>query len=170
MADPAEALHSAYALVLNLSGHDQRILLRAVIAFHYAAFVPQITQRVTKCNVRDRTQAIIEWLKTYDDDRDNMEPHAANYEWVLQQVMRLPPNQQRMVLRKIGDRAWEEYGGKVGEKRACDAFATLMTSLMTMEVEHLANCSGWLCTGVTYDSKRKAKDEVRARLGKGGMR
>jgi len=42
--------------------------------------------------------------------------------------------------------------------------------MQSMEIEHQANMSGWLYTGVRVDPIKKARDEAHSRVGKRRVR
>ena len=168
MADNAIPFHEAKDAILALCDHDQRIMFRAILAPHWEAFTPQVNQQWTKAAVRDKAARLMQYMAEFVSTAlENREPiDDGPYRGALLRSRALAADQQRMLLRAIIDRFQEKHGKGKGNFDAVRDMATLGSLLISMEIEHRANLSGWLYTGERVDPIKRSRREIRERIGR----
>jgi hypothetical protein len=158
--------------LVSLCDHDQRILVRAIVAPRWEIFIPQPNQQWTKAAVRDKTAQVLMFMAScVPTAMENKDPlHEENYKRVLVRVRNETPERQRLAIYLIAEMFRDKYGrGKDGFD-VYDHAIRLGQLMQSMEIEHQANMSGWLYTGVRVDPIKKARDEAHSRVGKRRVR
>lgn len=158
--------------LMSLCDHDQRILVRAIVASRWSAFVPQLNQQWTKAAVRDKVGQILAHMATcVPTALENKDPlDEANYKRVLGRMFKEPADRQRLAICLIAESYYEKYGRGADRFHVYEQAAMLGNLMRSMEIEHQANASGWLYTGIRLDPVKKARDEAHTRVGPRRMR
>lgn len=156
----------------TLCDHDKRILVRAIVAPRWEVFIPQPNQQWTKAAVRDKAGQLLTLMMnhvpTAKDQKDPLD--EATYKRVLVRVRSEPADRQRLAIMLIAESFEATYGRNQSGPGIYEQAMRLSQLMLAMELEHQANMSGWLHTGVRVDPIKKARDEAYARTGKRRVR
>lgn len=156
----------------TLCDHDKRILVRAIVAPRWEVFIPQPNQQWTKAAVRDKAGQVLSLMAvhvpTAKDQKDPMDD--TNYKRVLVRVRNESADRQRLAIMLIAEGFEATYGRNQNGPGVYEQALRLSQLMLAMELEHQANMSGWLYTGVRVDPIKRARDEAHARVGKRRVR